>query len=301
MDFKELMHIVIAAAAMFAAYCIVKRSMQTIRHLSFARRYGITLPKQVMVKQDASDGRFYFALTFPVWRYANADGTRDRRRRNNAIVWGLCRLHADGYALACKDPRMMYDIVRQLRTSGIDVEPCKLEREHGNASGYRRGSTDTLTSVRAIIEAFRDEPTDFEEYCASLFRRIGYEATVTPPVNDGGYDILVTDANGRSSVVECKCFDTSHPVGRPLIQKLVGANGTVGADGMLFMTTSRYTSNAIEYAREVGVELMDGDGIVAMAKRVNGSNDGGVDTASNVVGLSDDVIAAEFPPDWFLQ
>ena len=301
MDVKDVIHTIIAVAVVLIACRIAIGIVQTMRRLSFARKYSVDLPKQVTVKHNASDGRFYFALTFPVWRYANADGTRDRRRRNNAIIWGLCRLHASGYELACKDPRMMYDIVRQLRASGVAVEPCKLEREHGNASGYRKGNTDTLTSVRAIIEAFRDEPTDFEEYCASLFRRIGYEATVTPPVNDGGYDILVTDTNGRRSIVECKCFDVSHPVGRPLIQKLVGANGTVGADGMIFMTTSRYTSNAIEYAREVGVELMDGDGIVAMAKRVNGGNDDGSDTASNVVGLSDDVIASEFPPDWFLQ
>ena len=59
-------------------------------------------------------------------------------------------------------------------------------------------------------------------------------------------------------IVECKCYSINHKVGRPSIQKLVGANNIVSADRMVFVTTSDFSSAAIDYAKETGVELING-------------------------------------------
>ena len=57
---------------------------------------------------------------------------------------------------------------------------------------------------------------------------------------------------------ECKCYSINHKVGRPSIQKVVGANNVVLADHVIFITTSDYSAAAISYAKEAGVELING-------------------------------------------
>lgn len=47
-------------------------------------------------------------------------------------------------------------------------------------------------------------------------------------------------------------------IGRPLIQKLVGANQIVGAGQMMFFTTCDFSKEAVEYAERVGVRLING-------------------------------------------
>ncbi|MDR2896461.1 MAG: restriction endonuclease [Propionibacteriaceae bacterium] len=124
------------------------------------------------------------------------------------------------------------------------------------------------TSVADILQAFSNHPSDFESFCADLLRRQGYHADVTPPTRDGGYDLVLVDPSGRSMIAECKCYATSCPIGRTLLQKLVGANRTVGASGLMFITTSRYSAEARAYAQVVGMVTIDGPQLVSMAQRV---------------------------------
>lgn len=86
---------------------------------------------------------------------------------------------------------------------------------------------------------------------------MGVDSKNTPSSNDGGYDIILHYNNGEEGLVECKCYKKSK-VGRPLLQKLVGANQLVGAKHLIFITTSGYSETAREYAKETGIELIDG-------------------------------------------
>ena len=95
--------------------------------------------------------------------------------------------------------------------------------------------------------------------------------TVTPPTNDGGYDLIGKTSKGETLICECKCYSPNHSVGRPLIQKLVGANETVRAQRMFFITTSRFSAEAIEYARQTGVGLVDGKTLVEWCRQAWGS------------------------------
>ncbi len=95
---------------------------------------------------------------------------------------------------------------------------------------------------------------------------MGYEYEVTPPTNDGGYDILLRK-NGKSIIVECKCYSPDKNIGRPSIQKLVGANQIVQADRMLFITTSDFSQAAVEYAETTGVELINDYGLLEIMRK----------------------------------
>ena len=111
--------------------------------------------------------------------------------------------------------------------------------------------------AQTIINEFKENPSDFETFCAELFIKMGYEAEVTPKTNDGGYDIILKKGFEKS-IVECKCYSQNHSIGRPMIQKLVGANQEVKADNMKFITTSKFSKEAIIFANETNVELIDG-------------------------------------------
>lgn len=119
------------------------------------------------------------------------------------------------------------------------------------------------SDIQKIVDYYSEKPTDFEGLCSELFESLGYIAKLTPPTNDGGYDILLT-RGGEKTIVECKCYSIGHKVGRPNIQKLVGANNVVLADKMIFITTSDFSGAAISYAEEVEVKLINGNKLMEL-------------------------------------
>ena len=92
---------------------------------------------------------------------------------------------------------------------------------------------------------------------------------ITPPVADGGFDLRMF-RDGQMTLVECKCFEPSNSVGRPILQKLFGANAVEGAGHLILVTTATFSGEAIAYAREVGIELVDGSALIALCNRVWG-------------------------------
>lgn len=87
------------------------------------------------------------------------------------------------------------------------------------------------------------------------------------------FDLKLYDPQGVSFIAECKCYEPTHRVGRPIIQKLQGANTIVGAQGMMVITTSGFSRNAVTYANQVGVQLIDGDMLVRLCAQAFGESD----------------------------
>jgi hypothetical protein len=81
-----------------------------------------------------------------------------------------------------------------------------------------------------------------ERFAADACRQLGFEgARVTPPGADGGIDVIDRQRNLYGQV---KAWNK--PVGRPDLQKLVGA--TPANSVRVFFSTSGYTQPAREYA-----------------------------------------------------
>lgn len=148
----------------------------------------------------------------------------------------------------------------------------------------------SATSVANIVAQFRSQPTDFEPFCADVFRNLGWSAEVTPPVRDGGFDLKLYDSQGVSFIAECKCYEPTHRVGRPIIQKLQGANTTVGAQGMMVITTSGFSRDAVTYANQAGVQLIDGDMLVRLCAQAFGESDAQPVPASAFVLTRNDIM-----------
>lgn len=220
----------------------------------FARRYHISrLPKHTVIKRRLALplARNSYVLRFPSWRYANNNGTRDQRRKGNRINWKSSCLLIDSYQIFMKNPLQMVRLVRRLREQGIEIAPCSQEIEkqrelHKCQKTYRSGSSSELHS------RFQDDPFEFEEYCAALFRAMGRQAQTTRRTNDGGYDVIVSDANGQHGIVECKCYAPDSKIGRPMLQKLVGACMAYPTrlDYLVFITTSDFSEEAKTFAHD---------------------------------------------------
>lgn len=111
-----------------------------------------------------------------------------------------------------------------------------------------------------------NEPRFFENLALRLLEKIGYGVSVgelTQNGADGGIDGIVNeDILGFSKIyIQAKRFDKGI-VGRPEIQKFVGVLATKPTKKGLFITTSKFSNEAVEFASNLqgySVVLIDGD------------------------------------------
>ena len=121
------------------------------------------------------------------------------------------------------------------------------------------------TVAAEVVEALRQvSPTFFETIVLDLLHRMGYGASRTDlqrvgGAGDAGIDgIISLDRLGLEKVyVQAKRWQQS--VGRPEVQAFYGALAGQRANKGVFITTSSFTTQAIEFARSVErIVLVDG-------------------------------------------
>ncbi len=112
-------------------------------------------------------------------------------------------------------------------------------------------------------------PRFFEQLVVDLLLKMGYGSAfdsaglVVGQSGDEGIDgIIREDKLGFSSIyIQAKRWDPSSTIGRPEIQKFVGALAGQGATKGLFITTAQFSKEAINYINKqlaVKVVLVDG-------------------------------------------
>jgi restriction system protein len=114
----------------------------------------------------------------------------------------------------------------------------------------------------------QNTPTFFEELIVELLVKMGYggsrpdAAAQLGRSGDGGVDgVINEDRLGLDRVyVQAKRYAETNSVGRPGVQKFVGSLVGMGATKGVFVTTSKFSGEAAEYARHLTqrVILIDG-------------------------------------------
>ena len=243
-----------------------KKMLQALARRDFCDDFGFEkLDMIYKVDWNKAVGQNCFFLGFPQWTVANKDGTGNKRIRNNTIIWNNSVLYVDKYVVRTRRPDDMLDLVYDLRYKNVFIPKCQEEERKYNQLVAERNFYNTRLDIDGIIRYYEANPTEFEQLCARAFRQFGFYATVTKATNDGGYDIKI-EKDGFVSLVECKCYAQSHKIGRPAIQKLVGANAVECASGLIFITTSDFTPNAKEYAKGCGVQLFNGEALMGLLR-----------------------------------
>ena len=124
-------------------------------------------------------------------------------------------------------------------------------------------------------EVMKLTPVEFERLVVKLLLKMGYGSgiegagMVTQASNDGGIDgIIKEDQLGFSHIyIQAKQWALEQTVGKPEIQKFVGALQGQQAQKGLFITTARFSSGAIQYANNllgVKVVLVDGSALAKL-------------------------------------
>lgn len=124
-------------------------------------------------------------------------------------------------------------------------------------------------SNQLMDEIMKLTPTDFEKLVVKLLLKMGYgngiddAGKVTPPCKDDGIDgIIKEDQFGFSNIyIQAKKWNIDKTVGKPELQKFVGALSEQHAQKGLFITTAKFSSVAIQFANNSSsakVKLVDG-------------------------------------------
>ncbi len=115
-----------------------------------------------------------------------------------------------------------------------------------------------LRSDRDILKLLRGmNPTEFEEYTADLFTKLGYKAYAVGRSHDGGIDVIA-EKDGIKHYIQCKKFITSKvSVGN--VRDFYGAITHKLTNGQgYFITTNKFTLEAQKFAKDEPIELIDG-------------------------------------------
>ena len=129
-------------------------------------------------------------------------------------------------------------------------------------------------------EVMKLTPVEFEKLVVRLLLQMGYgngideAGVVTQQSNDGGIDgIIKEDQLGFSHIyIQAKKWALDQAVGKPDIQKFVGALQGQQAQKGLFITTAKFSSGALKYAENllgVKVVLVDGAALTRLMIKHN--------------------------------
>jgi restriction system protein len=129
---------------------------------------------------------------------------------------------------------------------------------------YKDLRDDLATQLLAQIKS--SHPSFFEKLVVDLMLKMGYggpgddAGTVTSYGQDGGIDGVINEDTLGLDVIYLQAKRWESTVGRPEIQKFVGALQGKRAKKGVFLTTSNFSADAIEYAKAIDskVVLIDG-------------------------------------------
>ena len=135
-------------------------------------------------------------------------------------------------------------------------------------STYKKINKDLSDSILESI--YNNDPFFFEKLVVDLLLKMGNgefredAGIVTPSTNDEGLDgIINQDKLGLDKIgIQAKRYDKSQKITRPLIQGFAGALLGKGLNKGVFITTSSFTNNAIDFVKNqsnLTIKLIDGE------------------------------------------
>ena len=105
----------------------------------------------------------------------------------------------------------------------------------------------------------------FEAVCEKLFGQAGFETRTQSHGADGGVDIWLHSkhAQGPAAVVQCKHW-SGRQVGVKEVREFLGVMTAHGLKRGTYATTSTFTGDAARFARENGINALDGARLLAL-------------------------------------
>jgi restriction endonuclease Mrr len=127
-----------------------------------------------------------------------------------------------------------------------------------------------LTCARTLGDMLAFSPSEFEEFVGLLLGLSGYrDVRHVGKSGDLGADLLACDAWGNLIIIQCKKYSQGKNIGTPDLQRFVGAIVRYKARKGIFVTTSSFTKQALDYVKDKPIiQLMDGESLTNLAHSV---------------------------------
>jgi restriction system protein len=142
----------------------------------------------------------------------------------------------------------------------------------GALSALRSLKTARMLERQNSLNSLRELPwKTFEDLMAEAYRRQGYKVEETLGGGpDGGVD-LVLGRNGSVTLVQCKRWSAKQRVKVQTVRELFGVMHHRGAAGAKLVATTSFTSEAIDFAQGMPIELVDGQQLLHLIRGVQKS------------------------------
>lgn len=275
----------------------VLRALETgeIKHVSEIRKFALDYlnvseeDRKAMLPSNTQrlvDNRVNWSITY--LRKANLI-ERVARGKYKVTNTGLRVLHEKKDHVELKD-LYQFDSFRQfINTDTLSEEkkdlsqPSVLEDlQEGTPQDNLNASMEQINkelSANLLSEIMERSPAFFEKMVVQLLLKMGYgsaleDGFVTGCSGDEGIDgIIREDKLGFSSIyIQAKRWAEDKAIGRPEIQKFVGALAGQGAQKGLFITTGTFTKEARSYVEKqlsTKVVLVDGEKLTKLMIEYN--------------------------------
>ena len=171
--------------------------------------------------------------------------------------------------LVRKGDRLLAHVKQLTEPRFADVRSVVRE---GVAEALQTGNRDELRSLAGRLAEATDgtwtredllacSPREFEVLVADLWRANGTDARTTKYVQDYNVDVVVSKAGGGVELVQAKRYAPGNTVGVETVQRTAGLIVEFDADAVYVVTSSSFTTSAVESAgrMEEDITLVDGE------------------------------------------
>ncbi|QPN68719.1 restriction endonuclease [Synechococcus sp. CBW1006] len=115
------------------------------------------------------------------------------------------------------------------------------------------------------------EGAEFEEYIAALFRKLGYQASVTQQSRDFGVDV-VAKRGGERIAIQVKRYSKAVSLGG--VQQAVAGMHKYKCNKAMVVTNNYFTPGAEKLASHSSCELIDRDGLAKLIRQTQKAGSG---------------------------
>jgi restriction system protein len=133
---------------------------------------------------------------------------------------------------------------------------------------FKKRSRRRLLNSQSDAESLRAMSwQEFEQLVGEAFRRMGYRVKETGGGGtDGGVDLRL-HRDGRTTLVQCKQWKT-WKIGVKIVRELFGVMTAEGAARGIVVCCGRFTREAVEFAADKPIELVDGEALWKLVSNV---------------------------------
>lgn len=215
--------------------------------------------EEIAREYDSSNGKIFYDRISWALSYMNMAGLLRKPKR------GIYQISEIGIE-QLKNPEGMNSYINEqlaMRGSGKNQhieEPEEVKNLTPQEELYDSSEKIRIAAFEEIIDVILSkEPREFENLVVMLLKKMGYggeidnAGEVTQYSNDKGIDgIIKEDVLGLGRIhIQAKRYARNNTVGREEIQKFVGALAGAKSNKGIFITTSTYTKNAVDFVNNL--------------------------------------------------